>query len=132
MQIADQLMQLYPELPLNRDVLVAGALLHDVGKPLEYSADNQRRWEQAPRTEGWPPTRHSVNGWHVCLSVGLPLRVAHIPAAHSREGELVVRSLECTIVHYADHAYWNILKAGGMLQDSDAKWVQDPSRAGKS
>lgn len=130
-QIADQLCELFPEMDIDRDVLVAGGLLHDVGKPLEYSLENQERWSNAPRAEGWPPTRHSVHGWHICRSLGIPDKVAHICAAHSREGELVVRSLECTIIHYADHTYWNVLKAGGMLEDGDAQWIQDPSRASR-
>jgi len=41
--------------------------------------------------------------------------VAHIAGGHSGEGELVVRSLENTIVHHADHAFWRILDAGGLL-----------------
>ena len=36
-------------------------------------------------------------------------------AAHSGEGELLTRSLECTLVHHADHTYWYVLLAGGMI-----------------
>ena len=52
---------------------------------------------------------------HVCLTVGLPEEVAHCAAAHSGEGELLVRSLENTIVHHADYAFWGICRAGDLL-----------------
>ena len=41
--------------------------------------------------------------------------VAHCAAAHSGEGELLVRSLENTIVHHADYAFWGIARAGDLL-----------------
>ena len=53
---------------------------------------------------------------HICLTVGLPEEVAHIAMAHSGEGELLVRSLECMIVHQADYTFWNTLLAGGQLK----------------
>ncbi|MBM4438384.1 MAG: HD domain-containing protein [Actinobacteria bacterium] len=114
--IADQLGELFPELPVNRDVLIAGALCHDVGKPWEFAPSNQARWKAAPRTAGRPSIRHPAYGVHVCLTVGLPEAVAHMAGAHSGEGELVVRSLENTIVHHADYAFWRVLEAGGLLE----------------
>ena len=39
--------------------------------------------------------------------------------AHSGEGELVVRSLENTVVHHADYAFWGTLEAGGLLSSDD-------------
>ena len=36
--------------------------------------------------------------------------------AHSGEGELLVRSLECMIVHQADYTFWNTMLAGGQLK----------------
>ena len=32
------------------------------------------------------------------------------------EGELIQRSLENMLVHYADHAYWNVLERAGFLK----------------
>ena len=49
------------------------------------------------------------------VHMGLPEEVAHIAAAHSGEGELLVRSLENTIVHFADIGYWSIMLAGGVI-----------------
>ena len=115
--IADEMTAMFPDLKIKRDLLIAGALCHDVGKPWEFDPENQARWKEAPRAAGWPSIRHPAYGVHVCLSVGLPEEVAHMAAAHSGEGELVVRSLENTVVHHADYAFWGTLEAGGLLHD---------------
>lgn len=117
MRIADELKDMFPDLPVDRDVLVAGALCHDVGKPWEFDPKNQARWKATPHATGWPSIRHPPRGVHVCLSVGLPEEVAHIAGCHSGEGELVTRSLEATIVHHADYTFWNVLGAGGLMDD---------------
>jgi putative nucleotidyltransferase with HDIG domain len=114
--LADQLCGLMPDLRIDRDLLIAGALCHDVGKPWEFDPENRRRWEGKPRGAGLPSIRHPAFGVHVCLSVGLPEEVAHCAAAHSGEGELLVRSLENTIVHHADYAFWGICRAGDLLK----------------
>jgi hypothetical protein len=56
-----------------------------------------------------------VYGAHIALTVGLPEVVAHTAGGHSAEGENVLRSLEATIVHYADRAFWRVLARAGML-----------------
>ena len=113
--LAEQLQAQLPDLAIDRDVLVAGALCHDVGKPWEFDPANRRRWEADPRAAGLPSIRHPAFGVHVCLTVGLPEEVAHCAAAHSGEGELLVRSLENTIVHHADYAFWGIARAANLL-----------------
>jgi len=113
--LAEQLQAQLPDLEVDRDVLIAGALCHDIGKPWECDPENRRRWEADPRAAGLPSIRHPAYGVHVCLSVGLPEEVAHCAAAHSGEGELLVRSLENTIIHHADYAFWAIARAGDLL-----------------
>ena len=116
MAMADEMNAMFPELKIDRDILIAGGLCHDVGKPWEFDPENQARWQAWPREAGWPSIRHPGYGIHICLSVGLPEAVAHIAGGHSGEGELLVRSLENTIVNHADHAFWRILDAGGLLE----------------
>ena len=116
MALADQLCGLLPDLQIDRDIVIAGGLCHDVGKPWEFDPENRRRWEGRPRRAGLPSIRHPAFGVHVCLTVGLPEEVAHCAAAHSGEGELLVRSLENTIVHHADYAFWGICRAGDLLK----------------
>jgi putative nucleotidyltransferase with HDIG domain len=103
---------------VDRDILLACALCHDLGKPFEFSHKNQQRWMDDPSEAGYPAIRHSVYGVHIALSVGLPEQVAHCCGAHSGEGELIQRSLETTIVHHADKAWWRIIKSAGMLNEN--------------
>jgi putative nucleotidyltransferase with HDIG domain len=113
--LAEQLERVVGPLGVDRDLLLACGLCHDVGKPFEFSPRNQARWEAEPAASGYPAIRHSVYGVHIALTVGLPEAVAHTAGAHSGEGELITRSLENTIVHHADYAYWAILDRAGLL-----------------
>ena len=116
MRMAEEMAALNPDLAVDHDVVVAGGLCHDVGKPWEFDPENRRRWEGTPRAVGLPSIRHPAYGVHICLTVGLPEAVAHIAGAHSGEGELLVRSLEGTIVHLADIGYWTMALAGGLIR----------------
>ena len=115
--MADQLCELFPDLPVKRDLLIAGALCHDVGKAWEFDPKNQQRWKESPKSAGLPSIRHPAYGVYLCLRAGLPEEVAHCAGAHSGEGQLLRRSLENTIIHYADYSFWHVLKAGGLLAD---------------
>jgi putative nucleotidyltransferase with HDIG domain len=114
--IADEFTASNPDMAIDRDIVVAGGICHDVGKPWEYDPDNRRRWEGDPRKAGLPSLRHSTYGAHLCLLVELPEAVAHIASGHSGEGELLVRSLENTIVHMADIGYWSTMLAAGLIE----------------
>ena len=114
--IAKEMGAAYPELAIDMDVIVAGGLVHDVGKAWEFDPANRKRWKASQKQYGRPSIRHPAYGAHICLTVGLPEEVAHIAMAHSGEGELLVRSLECMIVHQADYTFWNTLLAGGQLK----------------
>ena len=118
MLLGDEMQRQFPELHVDRDLLIAGALCHDVGKPWEFDPVNQARWQAAPGKAGRPSIRHPAYGVHICLTVGLPEAVAHMAGAHSGEGELIERSLENTIVHHADYAFWRVAGAGGLLEDA--------------
>ncbi len=113
--IANELGSLFPGLEYDRDLLIAAALCHDVGKPWEFDPENQARWASERGRTGWPSVRHPGYGVHICLTVGLPEEVAHVAGGHSGEGELVQRSLINQIVHQADYAFWRVLQAGGQL-----------------
>jgi putative nucleotidyltransferase with HDIG domain len=116
MALADSLVKQFPQLPIDRDMLVACALCHDVGKPYEFDPKNQRRWRDNPGKFGFPAIRHTQYGTHVCLTIGLPEEVCHAAGCHSGEGELVKRSLHVNLVHHADYAFWEALTAGGQLE----------------
>ena len=116
--LADGLEAVHGDIGIDRDLLWACGLCHDVGKPFEFSPKNQQRWQGNVAAAGLPSIRHSVYGVHVALTVGLPEAVAHTAGAHSGEGELVKRSLENTLVHFADCAYWEALDRVDMLDGS--------------
>jgi putative nucleotidyltransferase with HDIG domain len=101
---------------IDRDLLVAAALVHDVGKAYEFSSWD--RWKDERSRTGSPSLRHPVYGAHLAISVGLPEEVVHCVAAHPYmgEGAFVKASLETTVVQYADVAFWKILDAGGLLE----------------
>lgn len=122
--IAKEFQRIYPDILINIDTIIAGALLHDVGKPLEYNKDNINKWKSVPYIEGNPPARHSVHGYHICLKAELPISIAHIAGAHSKEGEFIERSPECVIVHYADYLYWETLKVSGFLKDDSYNSIE--------
>ncbi len=121
-KIAEEMDELMPDFRYDRDLLIAGCLCHDIGKVWEFDPDNVERWKAQPRAAGMPSIRHPAYGAHICLTIGLPEAVAHMATAHSGEGELLVRSLENTILHWADYTFWRVLEAGDQLLDDDA-WL---------
>lgn len=85
-------------LPVDVDVVIAGAILADVGKLLEYeTVDGRSRQSERGRY-----LRHPFTGVALAMECGVPDKVAHIIAAHADEGNLVKRSTEAYIVHHAD------------------------------
>jgi 23S rRNA maturation-related 3'-5' exoribonuclease YhaM len=108
--------QAYPETRIDWNILLAGAACHDVGKPYEFDPANRRRWSAAPAESGFPTFRHSVFGMHVCLTVGLPDEAAHIAVGHSFEGQHMGVSAECMIVRQADHGWWHVAAALGLVK----------------
>jgi putative nucleotidyltransferase with HDIG domain len=122
-KISEEMTGLFPGMKVDRDFLIAGCLCHDIGKVWEFDPENVKRWRADPRKTGKPSLRHPGYGIHICLTMGLPEEVAHMAAAHSGEGELLIRSLENTILHWADYTFWMVVDAGGQLADEDA-WLE--------
>jgi len=85
-------------LPIDMDTVIAGAILIDVGKLLEYEKV-QGKARQSARGKA---LRHPFTGVAVAMECGVPDPVCHIIATHAGEGDLVRRSTEATIVHHAD------------------------------
>lgn len=83
---------------LDMDRVIAGGLLHDVGKLLEY----ERREGKVQKSKAGELVRHPVSGYALALEAGLPLEVAHIVLAHSEEGEKLKRTPEAILIHHCD------------------------------
>jgi putative nucleotidyltransferase with HDIG domain len=86
-------------LPVDTDIVIAGAILADVGKLLEYEIGPDGKARQSERGEA---LRHPFTGVALALECGVPDAVCHIIAAHAAEGDLVKRTTEAFVVHHAD------------------------------
>lgn len=91
---------------LNKDYLIAGALLHDVGKLLEY----EMRAGKIVKSAYGEKTRHPAAGAQLAEECNLPKEVIHIIAAHSHEGDTMNRTAEAIIVHHCDFIDFEIKK----------------------
>ncbi len=85
---------------LRKDILLAGALLHDVGKLLEYKKEKGK----VVKSQRGKLLRHPVSGAAIAWEMGLPDEVSHIIAAHSKEGDHLRRTPEAFVVYYCDFA----------------------------
>jgi putative nucleotidyltransferase with HDIG domain len=87
------------DLPVNMDVLIAGAILADVGKLLEYELDASGKSFQGKYGKY---LRHPFSGVSLAEQCGVPAAVCHIIATHAGEGDMVKRTTEAFVVHHAD------------------------------
>jgi len=92
---------------LNEDYLIAGALLHDVGKLLEYENVDGKY----VKSEHGKQFRHPVSGALLAKELGLPDEVVFIIYAHSHEGDNLKRSPEAIIVNHCDFIDFEIKKS---------------------
>lgn len=107
LQAERALRQVYKDkVKINHDYLVAGALLHDVGKMLEY-AEKEGKFVKSYYGR---LLRHPFSGVALCHEEGIPPEVLHIIAVHSKEGEGTKRTTEAIILHHADFINFEWLK----------------------
>jgi putative nucleotidyltransferase with HDIG domain len=93
-------------LPVNMDFLIAGAILADVGKLLEYEMIDGK----VVQGKYGKYLRHPFSGVSLAEEAGVPPEVCHIIASHADEGNLIKRSVEAYIVHYADFMTFLLFK----------------------
>jgi putative nucleotidyltransferase with HDIG domain len=93
-------------LDINRDYLVAAALLHDVGKLLEYREEGGK----FAKSELGRMLRHPFSGAALCYEFGLPPEVTHAVATHAREGDGARATPEAIIIHHADFVNFELFK----------------------
>lgn len=95
--------------PIQHDHLIAGALLADVGKPLEFAKKDGK----IVKGHAGDMLRHPFSGVGLCFLHDLPDEVMHMVATHSKEGDHVQRTIESIIFHHADFIDFDIAKAIG-------------------
>lgn len=92
---------------LKLDYLIAGALLHDVGKLLEY-VKKDGKYIKGTFGEKF---RHPVSGALLAKELGLPDEIVLIIYAHSHEGDKLKRSPEAVIVNHCDFIDFEIKRS---------------------
>ncbi|MBS1271210.1 MAG: hypothetical protein MAGBODY4_00339 [Candidatus Marinimicrobia bacterium] len=92
--------------PVNRDHLIAGALLADVGKLFEYEKVDG----SIVKSDYGQKLRHPFSGVGVAFKHDLPPEVMHVIATHSKEGAGEKRSPESIIFHHADFIDFELVK----------------------
>jgi putative nucleotidyltransferase with HDIG domain len=93
--------------PINKDVLVAGSLLADIGKMIEFEKRGDGTLRKGHKGD---MLRHPFSGVGMAFKHGLPYEVMHIIAVHSKEGDFVRRSPEAIIYHHAEFADFDLAR----------------------
>ena len=88
----------------DRDIVVAGALLHDIGKLTEFIPGEDGK---AVHSDNFQLMRHPLSGAIIAAKAGLPDNIVHLIATHSFEGEKSYQTLESAFVRTVDIFVFN-------------------------
>jgi putative nucleotidyltransferase with HDIG domain len=86
--------------PVNLDILLAGALLHDVDKLVIF----KKKAGNIEFSDMGKKLPHGSYGGHVALELGLPMEVAHLIFTHSLACTWDPVTIEGIFLHHADFA----------------------------
>ena len=92
--------------PINRDYLIAGALLADVGKLMEFEIIDGK----PVKSDYGKHIRHPFSGVGLAFKHDVPSEIMHIIATHSKEGVGEKRLPESIIFHHADFIDFELVK----------------------
>ena len=92
--------------PVNRDYLIAGALLADVGKLMEFEIVDGK----PVKSDYGKHIRHPFSGVGLAFKHDVPSEIMHIIATHSKEGVGEKRSAESIIFHHCDFIDFDLVK----------------------
>jgi len=115
-QLAKAQEAVYAKMPyaINYDRLLAGGLLHDVGKLLEFEKDGQGGTR---KSRNGMCARHPISGTYIAHEVGLPDEYLNTIACHAKEGDGRPQCVETVLIHQADFGTFNplVMKEKGTL-----------------
>jgi putative nucleotidyltransferase with HDIG domain len=99
-------MESYDEMPyeIDMDRLIAGGLLHDVGKLMEIEPDGNGGYR---KSHSGMCARHPISGTVLAAEAGLPDEYLNMIACHAKEGEGRPQVIETILIHQADFATFN-------------------------
>jgi putative nucleotidyltransferase with HDIG domain len=103
-QIVKVLTQFH-QTPINRDYVLAGALLHDIDKLLIYEKTAQG-YQRAKILNKFP---HGYLGARIAHKHDVPNAIEHLILSHTRHQLISPTTIEAIIVHYADFADYDAL-----------------------
>lgn len=83
---------------LNMDYLVAGDLLHDGSKPLEYWKNE----EGVGHTQLMDEIGHSLLAANIAYNHGMPKEIIHLIIAHTPHYDVPSASIEALLAYYTD------------------------------
>ncbi len=105
MKIMEVLKEIYKDkIKIDKDTLISGAILHDVGKLLEMEIRNGK----VQKSSSGKLLRHPVSGACLAYKYEIPEKIIHIIANHSKEGEGMKRTVEGVILHHTDFTNFEI------------------------
>ncbi|MCD6594261.1 HD domain-containing protein [bacterium] len=107
MQSAEELSSKFPAFEYDRDILIAGGILHDVGKFLEYARDKDGK---IVKSDFGKLVRHPFSGAALAYEMKLPAKVVHIIATHAHEGDKGHRCTESILVNKADFITFDTIR----------------------
>ncbi len=104
--MAQAILKTYRTVPfdINMDWLIAGGLLHDVGKLLEICMSPQGKYQKSHQGQC---ARHPISGAILAAQAGLPDEIINIIACHAKEGEGRPKRIETVLIHQADFAVFD-------------------------
>ena len=104
--LATAIKENYKEMPfeINLDWLIAGGLLHDVGKLLEIEKTKEGKYQKSYKGKC---ARHPISGAILVAQAGLPEEIVNIVACHAKEGEGRPKRIETVLIHQADFAVFD-------------------------
>ncbi len=103
-----------PPYEIEMDRLIAGGLLHDVGKiaEIEPYKDGYRK------SRNGMCMRHPISGVALAYEQGLPPEVLNCIGCHAKEGEGRPQTVETVLIHQADYATFDplvMLEKGSLI-----------------
>lgn len=98
----------YVKMPYVIDMnrLIAGGILHDVGKLLEIEPDGSGGWR---KSRNGMCARHPISGAIITAEVGLSDEIVNTVGCHAKEGDGRPQVIETVLIHQADFATFNPL-----------------------
>ena len=93
------------EIPVQHDVLLAGALLHDASKLVEEDPAGNA----SQKTHLGKHIQHGAYTAHKALALKMPLEIVHLIITHTRQSGMLPKSIEGIILHYVDYGDSDVL-----------------------